>query len=56
MPDQAPVEDQSGYTSVLQRDFEGHVGSSSMFRGSSRVRNTANCPVSNAVPDGTKLQ
>jgi hypothetical protein len=57
MPDQAHVEDQSKYTSVLQRELEGIVGSPSM----SRVRRSALkepkiYPVSNAVHDATKLQ
>ena len=57
MADQVPVEDQSGYTGGLQQELEGHFGHPSMSRISSRVRrNTAKCPVSNAVRDGTKLQ
>jgi hypothetical protein len=57
MPDQAPVEDQSGYTSVLQRELEGLVGFSSVSRvRRSALRKPDKFPVSNAVPDGTKLQ
>jgi len=57
MPENAPVEDQPGYTSVLQRDLEGTVSSSSL----SRVRRSVGGEseenaVSNAVRDGTKLQ
>jgi hypothetical protein len=55
--DQAPVEDQSGYTSALQRELEGLVDNPSMSRVIRRVRReSANYPVSNAVPEGMKLQ
>jgi hypothetical protein len=57
MADQVPVEDRTGYTSALQQDIGGQVGSPSMSRVSRRVRrNTANFQVSNAVPDATNLQ
>jgi len=57
MPDNAPVEDQPGYTSVLQRELEGLVGSSSLPRSRRTVgRKSAENVVSNAVRDGTKLQ
>ena len=57
MPHNGPVEDQQGYTSVLQRELEGIIGSSSL----SRVRRSvggmsAENAVSNAVGDVTKLQ
>jgi hypothetical protein len=55
MPDQAAVEDHPGYTSVLHP--EEIVGSPSMSRVSRSVRrDTVKLSVSNAVPDGTKLQ
>ena len=57
--DKAPVENQPGYTrmSALHRDLEELVGISSMFRVSRRVRRSIdNWPVSNTVPEGTKLQ
>jgi len=57
MADQAPVDDQSGYTSDLQRELEGLAGPSSTSGVSRRVRrNIEKCPVSNVVPDETKLQ
>jgi len=57
MSDNAAVEDQPGYTSVLQRELEGIVGSSSL----SRVRRSvggeyAENAVSNAVRDVTNVQ
>jgi len=56
MADQAPVDDQSGYTSDLQRELEGLVDSSSTSGVSRRVRRHTASPVSNAAPDETKLQ
>jgi len=57
MSDNAAVEDQPGYTSVLQRELEGLVGSSSVSRVSrSALREPEKFPVSNAVRDVTKLQ
>jgi len=57
MSDNAAVEDQPGYTGVLQRELEGLVGSSSVSRVSkSALRKPEKFPVSNAVRDETKLQ
>jgi hypothetical protein len=57
MAEQEYLEDQPGYTSALQRDLEGPVGSLSVSRVGRRVRRSVwNYPVSNVVPDGTKLQ
>jgi len=57
MPDQDSVQDQPGYTNVMQRELEGLVGSSSVSRVSrSAPRKPEKLPVRNAVPDGTKLQ
>jgi len=57
MSDNAVVEDQPGYTSVLQRDLESLIGSSCL----SRVRRSAGGEsaenaVSNAAGDVTELQ
>jgi len=57
MPDKVPVERQPGYTRALQGGPDAVVGSSSLSRVSRSVgRDTAKIPVSNYVPDGTKLQ
>ena len=55
--DRVPVEDQPGYTGVLQRELEGLLGSSSLPRVSRSIRlNTSSAVVSTAVPNGMKLQ
>ena len=57
MSDNAAVEDQPGYTSVLQRELEGLVGFSSVPRVSrSALREPEKFSVSNVVCDDTKLQ
>ena len=55
--DQTTEEERSGYTSVLQGEHEGILGSSSVTRVSRKIRNnTAHRLVSTSVLDGTKLQ
>ena len=57
MPDQAPLDYQSGFTSALQLELEELFGSSSVSRVSrSAPRKPQNFPVSNAVACETKLQ
>ena len=57
MTDQAPVEDQPGYTGAIQRELEGLVGFSSVSRvRRNALREPEYFPVSNAVPNETKLQ
>jgi len=57
MAGKAAFEDQQGYTSVLQQELEGLVGSYSVSRDSrSALTNSTNITVSNVVPDETKLQ
>jgi hypothetical protein len=57
MSDNSAVEDQPGYTSVLQRELEGLVDafSSSRVRRSVGGKSNENA-VSNAAGDVTKLQ
>ena len=52
IPDQDPVEEQPGYMSALQREFQGLVGSTSVsFVRRGRQRLPLKYPVSNAVPE-----
>jgi hypothetical protein len=56
IPDQAPVEDQPGYTSVLQRELQVLVGSSVSRVSRSDLTEPKILPAGNTVLDGTKLQ
>ena len=52
IPDQNPVEEQPGYMSALQPDFQGLVGSHSVSRVTrTALREPEVRPVSNALPD-----